>query len=180
MIMIMFGDLEPYLADMRTRRLALAPAEALFSVDDPIRLLHFVTEGEIHLLRHQPGGAPLILQRAGPGAILAEASLYSERYHCDARAVGKAATLAVAKGEMLGRLEADSRFSYLWARRLAIEVQRARSQSEILAMRTVAARLDAWLALRGGLPAKGEWIRLAAEIGVSPEALYREIAKRSS
>lgn len=29
-----------------------------------------------------------------------------------------------------------------------------------------------------GLPAKGEWKSVAQQIGVSPEALYREIARR--
>jgi hypothetical protein len=43
----------------------------------------------------------------------------------------------------------------------------------------VADRLDAWLAAgEGKLPAKGEGRGLAAEIGISPEALYRELARR--
>ena len=64
------------------------------------------------------------------------------------------------------------------AHRLAQELQRARFQVEIVAMKKVAARLDAWIASSGPLPPKGEWVRLAAEIDVTPEALYREIAKR--
>jgi hypothetical protein len=44
-------------------------------------------------------------------------------------------------------------------------------------MKTAAARLDGWMAWRGSLPRKGEWIGLAAQLGVSPEAVYREIAK---
>jgi len=45
-------------------------------------------------------------------------------------------------------------------------------------MKTVAERLGARLDWRGQLPPKGKWVELAAELGVSPEALYREIAKR--
>jgi hypothetical protein len=45
-------------------------------------------------------------------------------------------------------------------------------------MKTVAARLDAWIEWNGELPPKGEWISLAAELAVSPEALYREIGRR--
>jgi hypothetical protein len=45
-------------------------------------------------------------------------------------------------------------------------------------VRVLAPRLDTWLDWRGALPPKGDWLRLAAELGVSPEALYREIAKR--
>jgi len=46
-------------------------------------------------------------------------------------------------------------------------------------LKTVAMRLDGWLAMNeGGVPPKGRWREVAAEIGVSPEALYRELAKR--
>jgi len=39
--------------------------------------------------------------------------------------------------------------------------------------------LDAWLALDdGNLPPTGRWREVAAEIGVSPEAFYRELATR--
>jgi CRP/FNR family transcriptional regulator, dissimilatory nitrate respiration regulator len=49
----------------------------------------------------------------------------------------------------------------------------------MLALRTVAARLDAWCAANDGMaPARGAWRVVAAEIGVSPETLYRELARR--
>ena len=59
--------------------------------------MHFVRRGAIHLVRTQEDGAALILQRARAGAILAEASVYSDRYHCDARAESDAVTWAVAQ-----------------------------------------------------------------------------------
>jgi CRP-like cAMP-binding protein len=66
-----------------------------------------------------------------------------------------------------------------FARHLAQQLQRARHQSELLALRGVGDRLDAWLGLNGGaLPEKGRWHDLAAALGVTPEALYREIARR--
>ena len=70
-------------------------------------------------------------------------------------------------------------FSNVWSNYLAQELQRSRLRSEILSLKTVAGRLDAWIAWNGrDAPEKGEWKLLASEIGVSPEALYREIAKR--
>jgi hypothetical protein len=42
----------------------------------------------------------------------------------------------------------------------------------------VAERLDAWLGGERALQEKGTWQDLAAELGVSREALYRELAKR--
>jgi CRP-like cAMP-binding protein len=66
-----------------------------------------------------------------------------------------------------------------WARHLAQEVQRARAQAEILSLKTVAERVDAWITLNDdALPPKGYWHQVASEIGITPEALYRELARR--
>jgi hypothetical protein len=45
-------------------------------------------------------------------------------------------------------------------------------------MRTVRARLDAWTEWLGDVPAKGRWLGIARDIGVTPEALYREMGRR--
>lgn len=58
----------------------------------------------------------------------------------------------------------------------AKEVQSQRARIEILRMRRVADRPDAWLELHGE-PEKEGWIRVADQIGVTPPALYRELAK---
>jgi hypothetical protein len=65
------------------------------------------------------------------------------------------------------------------ARSFAREVQIARFRAEILSIRRLSDRLDAWLDLNGGvLPEKGRWLSLAGDLAVAPEALYRELAKR--
>lgn len=156
-----------------------APGEYIFHRDDEVRSLHLVEAGVVQLLRHQAGGAPLMLQRAATGAILAEASIFSSRYHCDAVATAPTRLLIVRKSAVRDRLAHNAGFAETWLRHLAHEVQSARLRSEILSLRTVSERLEAWLAGQDGrLPEKGSWKSLSAEIGVSPEALYREIAKR--
>jgi CRP-like cAMP-binding protein len=120
------------------------------------------------------------IQRAAHGSILAEASLYSELYHCDAVAVAPSLTWTIRKPDLLQALGRSPDFAHAWARRLTLDVQRARFQAEVLSLKTVAARLSAWIDWNGKLPEKGEWTRLASEIGVSPEALYRELAIRRS
>ena len=134
-------------------------------------------EGVIHLVRHQRNGSALILQRAGPGSILAEASLYSARYHCDAWAETAASTWSVSRAELRSRIAESPQLSEAWADHLASEVQRARLHAEILSLKTVAERLDAWIAWNGAPPAKGRGALVAMEIGITPEALYRECAK---
>jgi CRP-like cAMP-binding protein len=65
------------------------------------------------------------------------------------------------------------------ARHLAQEVQRTRVRVEVLSKRTVRERLDAWLALSGGRrPDQGNGASVAHDIGVTPEAFYREISRR--
>lgn len=178
MIAIMSLGLDQWLRRLPGRECAFGAGETLFRSGDIVRRLHVVLGGTIHLVRYQEDGSALILQRARAGSILAEASVYSARYHCDARAETSATTWALARGDLRTALAERPELSEAWASHLAHEVQRARLQAEILSLKTVAARLGAWVAWRGSLPAKGQWSLLAQEIGVSPEALYREIAKR--
>lgn len=179
MIIIMFEDLTPLLNEFARRQLAFKAGENLFHQGDPVRHVFFVTGGAIDLVRHQASGASLVVQHAGPGTILAEASLDSAAYHCSAIAVSNSTAWAISKREFLDRLAQNPKFALALIRRLAQELQNARFHSEVLSMKTVTERLDAWIAWRGSLPPKGQWVRLAAELGVSPEALYREIAKRN-
>ena len=160
-----------------TRRRALRDGETLFRRGDPVRHLYAVRQGEVRLVRHQPHGAALILHRARAGAVLAEASLFSPTYHCDAVAAGDADLDMAALADVRDRLR-DPAFAERWAACLAAELQRTRIRAEILSIRTVADRLDAWLAFNGALPDKGGWASVASEIGTSPEALYRELARR--
>ena len=87
-------------------------------------------------------------------------------------------TWAVAQKDLRRRLDANPELCRDWARHLAHEVQRARLHAEILSLKTVAARLSAWLFWNGALPEKGQRHRIADEIRVTPEAFYRELAKR--
>ncbi len=178
MIAIMSPELTSRLGRLAGRDLEFAPGAAVFHRGDAVHFVHMVRAGVIHLVRHQANGAALTLQRAASGSILAEASVYSDSYHCDARAETPAATRAIARETFLHALAGDAALALEWTRHLANEVQRARLHAEILSLRTVAARLDAWLAWNRALPRKGLWANVAHEISVSPEALYREVARR--
>lgn len=141
--------------------------------------MFLIESGLVELTRHQEDGGSIILQRAANHTVLAEASAYSDRYHCDAVAKTPTRLMSVQKTKFLNQIQRDEAFSNLWASHLAAEVQASRYRSEILARRRVADRLDGWLVWQGQtLPPKGQWKSIADQIGVSPEALYRELAKR--
>ncbi len=178
MIRIMFEDLEPQLSSTDRREQAFRPGQPLFHRGDPVRHIYLVVSGMVHLVRHLRTGSPLVIQRAGGGSIVAEASLYSAKYHCDALAMADTKTWAISKSAFLSRLAEDPILATALVKRLTSEVQHARFHAEILSIKTVSGRLDAWLEWNGTPPPKGEWTRLAAELGVSAEALYREMARR--
>ena len=151
----------------------------IFRRGDDVSVLHLVLDGEAHLVRHRADGGRLVLQRAVPKTVLAEASVFSERYHCDCVAVVHTRTRAVASAAVRALLKEDSMFAETWAHHLSHELQTTRLRAEILTLRTVRERLDAWMAWNGdGLPRRGTWNAVASEIGTSPEALYRELARR--
>lgn len=150
----------------------------LFRHSDTVRHMFLVVAGEVHLARVTGAGAPVIQQRAHAGMVLAEASAYSRTYHCDAHAVKDSLVRATPIGMFRARLASDPALADGWAAHLAQAVQSARRSAEIRTLRTVAERLDAWLEEDRTLPAKGLWQDLAAELGVSREALYRELSRR--
>lgn len=176
MIAVMFeclGDRFPNASSV-----AVSPGETLFRSGDPVRAMFLVKSGEVQLQRHSLHGTLLILQRCRAGEILAEASAYSTRYHCDAIAAVHCELLRIQRADFLETCRSNPEFSEAWARSLARGVQSARFRAEIRTLSRVADRLDAWLAEHGPLPGKGQWQDVAAELGVSREALYRELARR--
>lgn len=158
----------------------LAAGTFLFHQGDKVEQVVYVLAGEVRLLRHQADGSQLILQRAKANTLLAEASLYSPFYHCAALASVETQIYVVPRDVIHQYLQNDNAFAQALLSYLAREVQQARFRSELLSFKTVAARLDAWLNWHDmALPPKGEWKILAEQLAVSPEALYRELARRS-
>jgi CRP-like cAMP-binding protein len=179
MIAIMSNALVVTLAELSQLEQPLAAGHILFRAGDPVRVLFLVVAGTLRLTRPLPHGSPLVLQSAGPGTILAEASLFNDRYHCEGAAAEDSVVRQVPLRRLKEALAKRPDFSRALTCYLAQEVQRARTHAEILSLKTVAARIDAWIAMEDGLlPPKGQWRRVATEIGVTPEALYREFARR--
>ncbi|MDN3721980.1 Crp/Fnr family transcriptional regulator [Roseibium salinum] len=156
----------------------MAKDRAVFRSGDPVRSAYLVVAGQIDLVRHSGEGARMILHRSRSGQVVAEASVYERSYHCDGFAKETASLLAIPVTVFRDRLGANADLSERWAAHLAHSLQGARMQAEIRTLRTVSERLDAWLADARDLPPKGEWQDLAQLLGVTREALYRELARR--
>lgn len=152
--------------------------EQLFETGRRPHWMHFVDEGEVVLQRVGEDGKLVVLQRSRHGFI-GEASLQSERYHCDAVVVADASVVRVPRQALLGALRSDATFALRWIGMLNQEVRRLRQQCERLSLNTVEARLLHLTRTEGGvsgLSLCSGLKTLAREIGVTHEALYRCVA----
>lgn len=179
MIAVMSDGYLSQLLARADRNLSLRDGERVFGAGERVRFLYVVREGGVLMLRRQPSGAALVLHRVQPGELAAEASLFTPNYHCEATATGPTVLARIPKAEVVEHLFHDPGWLKAFAANLASQVQRTRARAELLSHKRVADRVDAWLTLNGGVPPdRGRWASWADELAVSPEALYRELARR--
>lgn len=173
-------ELDALPAELRRQAVmaALAAGEPVFRRGArPGRML-WVLEGEIRLVRRSRNGAEIVLQRAHSGFV-AEASLESPRYHCDALAASDSRLLAFPIEPFKRALGHDETFRAFWMARLVREVRSLRSQCERLALRGAADRIEHYIESEGRngrlelARTRKAW---AAELGLTHEALYRALA----
>jgi CRP-like cAMP-binding protein len=130
------------------------------------------------LERGTANGASVVLQRTNQGFV-SEASLQSPRYHCDAMVVLDAHITRVPVPALLHALSDDPAFALRWIGMLNQEVRRLRLHCERLNLKGVQARVLHWLETEGThgcCAVTAGYKSLAAELGVSHEALYRALA----
>jgi CRP-like cAMP-binding protein len=143
--------------------------------------MFWVHEGQVVLERPATSGSSVVLQRTLRGFV-SEASLQSARYHCDASVVIDARITRVPVPLLLQALKTDADFSLRWIGMLNQEVRRLRLQCERLSLKGVQARVLHWLeteGTQGCCAVTAGYKSLAAELGVSHEALYRALADMS-
>jgi len=179
MIIIMLAEIFDILRDKGDNLDHRDTGALLFARGDDVESFFMLEKGEVKLSRSLKNGKELVLHRARAPDIVAEASIYSLIYHCDAVCLMPCIVRRILISRFLTLIEGNIRLSSIWSAYLARSLQSARYRSEILTMKKVSDRLDAWLDWHSGnLPPRGEWKEIAAEIGVSPEAFYRELAAR--
>ena len=167
------------LADLGRVR-ELRRGEVVFNQADPAEVVFWISRGRLRLERHLASGRVVTLSVARAPAILAEASLFSHRYHCRAVAEVSSSVAAVPKATVLDLLESDAAFARSLVHALASEVRSLRRLLELRNVRPAAQRLVDYLALKQDQrePCDDRPVAaLATELGLSPEALYRLLAR---
>ena len=160
----------------------LAPGELLFHQSDPATAIYKVEGGRICLIRRTVDDHLVVLHTAHGGEFLAEASLFSEAYHCDAVALVASRVRSYSKVKLLAEFRTDPGLAEAFMARLARQVQDLRARLELRNVRSARERLLQYLWLRLGpngrtVSVEGQYQDIAAEIGLTREALYRALAR---
>lgn len=156
---------------------ALSKGEVLFHQGAKPEILFFILTGEAVLSRASHQGETTVLQRC-KGGFLSEASLLSEKYHCDAFATQSGIAITIPVLAIRNALN-DSVFAVKWVQLLSREIMRLRTQSERLGLKDIKSKLLHLIeteGTKGVLHLQSDFKSLASEIGVTHEALYRAIA----
>ena len=151
----------------------------LFRIGDPVRHVHLVIQGEARLIRLGRRGETIILQRSR-GGFIAEASLDSRTYHCDAITAEPTTLLLFSASAFRNALESEPEFRRGWQSLLAKEVRKLRAQCERLSLNSAVDRISHYIESEGSngvvnlTQTKKAW---AAELGLSHEVLYRALRR---
>lgn len=152
----------------------LREGDALFRQGDAVKGPGQVISGGVNLIRHTEAGVSVVLHRAGPGRSFAEASLFSDRYHCDCIATEDTEAVLFDGAALRRLLVHDPSNAMKFTRMLSAEVQRARRQIEIRAIRPAEERVFA--AVADGWHVSSV-VALAEDIGLTHEATYRALRR---
>lgn len=175
------AELWPSALDAMATRRSTDAGTVLFRAGDPARQVFGVVRGRVTLSRVGPAGEDIVIHTAQAGELFAEASLHSERYHCTALSTLPSEITAVDAEALRARLQADPAFAMQWLGLLAIQLRRTRARVERLCLRSAADRVRHLLLTEGLGPdhaytPRGSLKELAAELGLTHEALYRTLA----
>jgi CRP-like cAMP-binding protein len=159
----------------------LAAGEILFRQGDRAAAIYKVESGRLRLVRRTQDDHLVILHTARRGEFFAEASLFADSYHCDALAAAPSRIRVYPKATVMAALRAEPALAEAFMARLAHQLQDLRARMELRNIRSARERVLQYLRLRAGLRGRsiaieGQLQDIAAEIGMTREALYRNLA----
>jgi CRP-like cAMP-binding protein len=169
-------QIEPFhmLPPMAFRRQKYAKNDVVFKQGEDTRGLFFVLSGQVNLCRYTESGHVITVHRATANSLFAEASLFSDRYHCDAQCNTACDIFCIDKAVILKCMDSEPKFSKQFNKLLASQIQNYRQILEILAIKSATDRI--LVAITAGYLV-GSVIDFASQIGLTHEACYRGLRK---
>ena len=169
------ADVETWLA-RHTESRAIAKGMRLFVAGEKPASLYWVASGELQLVRYTPQGERVILQRCNRG-VLAEASLFSDRYHCDGEAAVDGLVWVMPLAHFQAAL-AEEDFSRPYTMWLSQTIRGLRSQCERLSLPRAEDRVLHFLREHGRFDLDVSPLKIwAAALGMTHEHLYRILSQ---
>jgi CRP/FNR family transcriptional regulator, dissimilatory nitrate respiration regulator len=170
-------------ADLRKQGVEcrLSAGQTLFRRGDRVTGVYEVTVGRVRLIRLAPDGTEIVLYVAVPGEMIAEASLFSGDYHCDAVAATDAVVRSYPKATILTEFQRSPDAAKKYMSVLAREVMNLRARLEQRNIRSARDRVRHYLGLNTDpdgqtVRLRGTIKELAAELGLTHEVVYRVLA----
>jgi len=158
----------------------LKAGQSLFRIGTRTAGLYQVVSGKIRLVRIDASGRESVLYSAVADDVIAEASLFSSVYHCDALASVSSVVRLYPKAAILAEFQRDPKAAQAFMAVLAREIMRLRTRLELSNIHSARDRVRHYLALNatadGQIVLPGTIKDLAADLGLSHEALYRTLA----
>jgi CRP-like cAMP-binding protein len=159
----------------------LVAEQSLFREGQQSCALYEIVSGRVKLAQIDGTGREVVLGFACAGDTIGEASLFSGSYRCDATAVTQTVVRIYKKSDVLVELQGNPKVALGFMARLAHRVIELRTRLERQHMKSARDRVRHYLAAHADAEGRtvilpGTVKDLAAEIGLSHEALYRTLS----
>jgi CRP-like cAMP-binding protein len=163
----------------------LVAGQILFDQGDTTVGVYEVVSGKVRQARVDPEGRDVVVGIAGPGEMIAEASLFSQTHDCAATAVTNAVVRLYRKAFLLAQLERDPQAALSFMATLVEQILNLRIRLERRSILSARDRVRHYLTTSVGgrertvdLPSTLK--DLAAELGLTHETLYRTLSEMSA
>ncbi|MDP5220161.1 Crp/Fnr family transcriptional regulator [Ruegeria sp. 2205SS24-7] len=155
----------------RLKKITTPKRMVLFREGDPTKGLFLSLTAMIRMERIGPDGEPVTIHTVQEGQSFAEASVFADRYHCNAVALVEGEVIRIPKSVVLAGF-ADPEFSTAYNRIMSRQVQAYRQIVEVMSIRSAAERVYA--AVVAGL-LDASVMNLSQRIALTHEATYRAL-----
>ncbi len=164
-----------------TNIIDLDPGEYLFHKNDLAKGIFVINSGRVKLIRDSVDGSQVIIHIAQAHDSLAEASLFSNHYHCHAKSDSQSQIYLYDKKQVLTYLSTDSSMSLNFIEVLAKQIQKLRLLIELRGTRSPRKRFMQYLQImvnsERSLQIESTYKDLAITLGMSHESLYRVLGQ---
>tara|TARA_B100001105_G_scaffold218918_1_gene185632 strand:+ start:501 stop:1079 length:579 start_codon:yes stop_codon:yes gene_type:complete len=162
---------------LSSKTIHLKRGQYLFTQGDSVKNIYCVNKGRIKLVRDTFEGTPILIHVAYAEESIAEASLFSKKYHCSALAGTNTEVTVYSKNELLKILQEKPKSMMNLLRQLTTQVRDLRMLNEIKSIYNAKEKVLTYLATEfhrdkeSDLPLKD----IAQKIGMAHETFYRTL-----